>query len=100
MAVFPSARPSPEPAGGRRPAALLDEAAAVASDPQRAARARRHAIRAAAQATRSLQSTANLSTSAIVGQVRSTALDLLRGLGEDRAAAVATIRAAARDDAT
>jgi uncharacterized membrane protein YgaE (UPF0421/DUF939 family) len=68
-------------------------------DPQRTSRAREHAVRAAAQATRSLDSTANLSTSALVGQVRSTALDLLRGLGDDRDAAAATIRAAARDPA-
>jgi hypothetical protein len=66
-------------------------------DPQRAIRARDHAVRAAARATHSLELTANLSTSAIVGQVRSTALDLLRGLGEDRDAAAATIRAAQRE---
>jgi uncharacterized membrane protein YgaE (UPF0421/DUF939 family) len=83
--------------------AIRDLAAAVRvlapalDDPQRASRARHHAIRAAAQATRSLESTANLSTSSIVGQVRSTGLDLLRGLGEDRDAAAATIRSAARD---
>jgi uncharacterized membrane protein YgaE (UPF0421/DUF939 family) len=83
--------------------ALRDLSAAVRAlapaldDPQRASRAREHAIRAAAQATLSLESTANLSTSAIVGQVRSAAVDLLRGLGEDREAAVAAIRAAARD---
>jgi uncharacterized membrane protein YgaE (UPF0421/DUF939 family) len=83
--------------------ALRDLSAAVRAlapaldDPQRASRACQHAIRAAAQATLSLESTANLSTSAIVGQVRSAAVDLLRGLGEDREAAVAAIRAAARD---
>jgi uncharacterized membrane protein YgaE (UPF0421/DUF939 family) len=66
-------------------------------DPQRTSRAREHAVRAAARATQSLESTANLSTSALVGQVRSTALDLLRGLGDDRDAAAATIRAAAHD---
>jgi uncharacterized membrane protein YgaE (UPF0421/DUF939 family) len=83
--------------------ALRDLAASVRAlapaldDPQRASRAREHAVRAAAGATRSLESTANLSTSAIVGQVRSTALDLLRGLGEERETAAAAIRAAARD---
>jgi murein L,D-transpeptidase YcbB/YkuD len=72
--------------GERRPLApALD-------DPQRASRARAYALRAAARATQSLELTANLSTSAIVGQVRSTALDLLRGLGEDRDAAAATIQ--------
>jgi hypothetical protein len=65
-------------------------------DPLRASRAHEHAVRAAARATLSLLSTANLSTSAIVGQVRSTALDLLRGLGEEREPAAAEIRAAAR----
>jgi hypothetical protein len=85
--------------------ALRDLAASVRAlapaldDPLRASRAREHAVRAAARATLSLQSTANLSTSAIVGQVRSTALDLLRGLGEDREPAAAAIRAAARDGA-
>ena len=86
--------------------ALRDLAASVRAlapaldDPQRASRAREHAVRAAARATRSLESTANLSTSAIVGQVRSTALDLLRGLGEERDTAAAAIRAAARDVAS
>jgi uncharacterized membrane protein YgaE (UPF0421/DUF939 family) len=86
-------------------AAIRDlEAAARAlapalDDPRRAERAREHALRAAASATRSLQSTANLSTSAIVGQVRSTAVDLLRGLGEERDAAVAALRSAASLDA-
>jgi uncharacterized membrane protein YgaE (UPF0421/DUF939 family) len=85
-------------------AAIRDlEAAARAlapalDDPRRAERAREHALRAAASATRSLQSTANLSTSAIVGQVRSTAVDLLRGLGEERDAAVAALRSAASLD--
>jgi uncharacterized membrane protein YccC len=80
--------------------ALRDLAASVRAlapaldDPQRASRAREHAIHAAARATHSLAMTANLSTSAIVGQVRSTALDILRGLGEERDAAAATIRAA------
>ncbi len=83
-------------------AALRDLAASVRAlapaldDPLRASRAREHAVRAAARATLSLLSTANLSTSAIVGQVRSTALDLLRGLGEEREPAAAAIRAAAR----
>lgn len=83
-------------------AALHDLAASVRAlggaldDPALAGRAREPALRAAARATRSLESTANLSTSAIVGQVRSTALDLLRALGDDRETAAAEIRAAAR----
>jgi uncharacterized membrane protein YgaE (UPF0421/DUF939 family) len=78
-------------------AASVRALAPALDDPQRASRAREHALRAAARATQSLELTANLSTSAIVGQVRSTALDLLRGLGEERDAAAATIRAAPRD---
>ncbi|MDX6689769.1 MAG: hypothetical protein QOG15_1226 [Solirubrobacteraceae bacterium] len=70
--------------------------AAALDDPTLAPRAREPALRAAARATRSLESTANLSTSVIVGQIRSTALDLLRVLGEDRETAVAEIRAAPR----
>jgi uncharacterized membrane protein YgaE (UPF0421/DUF939 family) len=66
-------------------------------EPELAHRAREPAVRAAALATLSLESTANLSTSAIVGQVRSTALDVLRVLGDDRETAAAQIRAAARD---
>lgn len=64
-------------------------------DPMLAGAAQEHAVRAAAAATRSLESTANLSTSAIVGQVRSTALDLLRALGDDRETAAAKVRSAA-----
>jgi uncharacterized membrane protein YgaE (UPF0421/DUF939 family) len=82
-------------------AALHDLAASVRAlgpaleDRTLAATAREPAVRAAARATRSLESTANLSTSALVSQIRSTALDLLRGLGDDRESAVAAIRAAA-----
>ena len=35
-----------------------------------------------------------MSVSAIVAQVRATAVDLLRGLGDDRASAVAAVRSA------
>jgi uncharacterized membrane protein YgaE (UPF0421/DUF939 family) len=85
-------------------AALRDLAASVAAlapaldDPQRTPGAREPAVRAAASATRSLQSTANLSTSAIVGQVRSTAVDLMRVLGEDHEAAAGAVRAAAASE--
>jgi len=80
--------------------ALRDLSASIAAlapaldDPAVTERARAPAERAAARATRSLESTANLSTSVIVGQIRSTALDVLRALGEDRETAVARIRAA------
>jgi uncharacterized membrane protein YgaE (UPF0421/DUF939 family) len=56
--------------------------------PERVDRVRDSALRAAATATRVLEETGNLSVSVIVGQVRSTATDLLAGtgLGADRAA--------------
>jgi uncharacterized membrane protein YgaE (UPF0421/DUF939 family) len=89
--------------------ALRELAAAVRAlapsldDPARAGRAREHAVRAAARATLSLERTANLSTSVIVGQVRSTATDLLRAIGIDHDEATAAVRAAAaqaaRDEA-
>jgi hypothetical protein len=39
------------------------------------------ALRAAARSTAALEETGNLSASVIVGQIRSTAVDLLRSLG-------------------
>ncbi len=54
------------------------------------------AVRAAARATRVLEETANLSVSVIVGQVRSTAVDLLRGTGMPLDDAQARVREAAR----
>jgi len=76
-------------------AASVHALPAALDDPAASPRAREPALRAAARATLSLESTANLSTSAIVGQVRSTALDLLRVLGAERQAAAAQVRAAA-----
>jgi uncharacterized membrane protein YccC len=52
------------------------------------ARVREHALRAAATATLVLEGTGNLSVSVIVGQVRSTATDLLVGTGLDSDKAV------------
>jgi uncharacterized membrane protein YgaE (UPF0421/DUF939 family) len=79
-------------------AASVRALAAALDDPAHAPRAREPAVRAAARATRSLAGTTNLSASAIVAQVRSTALDLLRALGEDRDAAAAEIRGASAQD--
>jgi hypothetical protein len=63
----------------------------------RTARAREQALGAAGRATLGLEQTTNLSVSVLVGQVRSTAVDLLQGLGMDDAdARVAVRRAAAR----
>jgi len=57
--------------------------------------ARVAAIRAAGRATLALEQTGNLSVSVIVGQVRATATDLLRGLGMEREDAVRVVRQAA-----
>ncbi len=82
--------------------ALRDLASAVvalAPDPldgDRGARARTHVLDAAARATLGLERTANLSASVIVGQVRSTATDLLKGLGASDDAAVDDVRRAVR----
>src|SRR4051794_34306252 len=84
-------------------AALRDLAAAVTAlapsldDPTRAERAREHALAAAGRATLGLERTANLSASVIVGQIRSTATDLLRGLGEGPQEAADDVRHAAAD---
>ena len=84
-------------------AALRDLAAAFTAlapsldDPQRAERAREHALAAAGRATLGLERTANLSASVIVGQIRSTATDLLRGLGEGTDQAADDVRHAAED---
>jgi uncharacterized membrane protein YgaE (UPF0421/DUF939 family) len=68
-------------------AALVDE---DAGDEARAA-----AIRAAGIATLVLERTGNLSVNLLVAQVRSTATDLLRVLGLERAEALQEVRAAA-----
>jgi uncharacterized membrane protein YgaE (UPF0421/DUF939 family) len=57
---------------------------------------REAALRAAGGATRALEQTANLSVSVIVGQVRSTAVDLLRVLGMSGEDARRRVREAAR----
>jgi uncharacterized membrane protein YgaE (UPF0421/DUF939 family) len=58
---------------------------------------REPALRAAATATVVLERTGNLSVSVIVGQIRSTAVDLLSGAGMDYDAAVEAVRAAVRE---
>jgi uncharacterized membrane protein YgaE (UPF0421/DUF939 family) len=58
---------------------------------------REHALRAAATATLVLESTGNLSVSVIVGQVRSTATDLLAGAGMEPGAAVEEVSRAVRE---
>ena len=56
---------------------------------------REPALRAAAQATLVLEQTSNLSVSVIVAQVRSTAVDLIRGWGLGREDAERLVREAA-----
>jgi uncharacterized membrane protein YccC len=65
-------------------------------DPGRAGEVREPALRAAGQATLVLERTGNLSVSVIVGQVRSTAVDLLRGSGMSFEEAVEAVRGAVR----
>ena len=55
------------------------------------------ALRAAGRASAVLERTGNLSVSVIVGQIRSTAVDLLAGGGMDYDAAADAVRAAARE---
>jgi uncharacterized membrane protein YgaE (UPF0421/DUF939 family) len=66
-------------------------------DPRRAAAVREPAVRAAVEATLVLERTGNLSVSVIVGQVRSTAVDLLRGSGMSYDEAADAVRSAVRD---
>jgi uncharacterized membrane protein YgaE (UPF0421/DUF939 family) len=69
--------------------ALEDEAAVQA--------VRDAALRAAARATHVLEGTGNLSVSVLVGQVRSTATDLLRGTGMNYEEASRAVRKAAQE---
>ena len=55
---------------------------------------REPAVRAAGQATLVLERTGNLSVSVIVGQIRSTAVDLLRGAGMSYDEAAEAVRGA------
>ena len=62
-------------------------------------RVRAPALRAAARATLVLERTSNLSVSVIVGQIRSTATDLVTGTGMDAPEASAAVREAAASEA-
>jgi len=66
-------------------------------DPDRGGAVREPALRAAGQATLVLERTGNMSVTVIVGQVRSTAVDLLRGSGMTYDEAADAERAAVRD---
>lgn len=67
-------------------------------DPDRADAVREPALRAAGKATLVLENTGNMSVSVIVGQVRSTAVDLLRGSGMPYDEATAAVRGAADEE--
>jgi len=83
--------------------ALRELAAAVRGlgetldDPERAEAVRGPALRAAGKATLVLQRTGNMSVTVIVGQVRSTAVDLLRGSGMSYDEAADAVRGAAAE---
>ena len=83
----------------RELAAAVRALGAVLDDEDRAEAVREPALRAARQATLVLQRTGNLSVSVIVGQIRSTAVDLLRSTGLSYDEAADAVRAAADDDA-
>jgi uncharacterized membrane protein YgaE (UPF0421/DUF939 family) len=87
----------PEPV----PAALRDLAEAIRTldryfeYPEEEPPVDEYALRAAARATLVLEQTANLSVSAVVAQVRATAVDLLRSWGLDKDRAEELVREAA-----
>jgi hypothetical protein len=86
--------------------ALRDLAAAVRAlgealdDNAHADAVREPALRAAGKATLVLERTGNLSVSVIVGQVRSTAVDLIRSTGISYDDAAEAVRAAVHDEET
>ena len=101
-------RPARDRPGRERPARALRRAPSSSAprSARCAARSRiraaprpsaRPALRAAGRATRVLERTGNLSVSVIVGQVRSTAVDLLRGTGLSYEEATVAVRAAVRE---
>lgn len=71
----------------------------IIDDPAHGADVADPALRAAGRATLVLEQTANLSVSVIVGQIRSTATDLLRSTGITRSDAHRMVRAAAAQEA-
>jgi uncharacterized membrane protein YgaE (UPF0421/DUF939 family) len=78
----------------RELAAAVRAAGDALGDPRARERIRTHALDAAATATLVLENTGNLSISVIVGQVRSTATDLLAATGMDTDDATEAVRRA------
>jgi hypothetical protein len=87
--------PAPVPDSLRDLAETVRTLDAYLEDPAGRPVVREPALRAAAQATLVLDQTANLSVSVIVAQVRSTAVDLIRGWGLAREEAERLVREAA-----
>jgi hypothetical protein len=81
----------------RELAAAVRAAGDALDDAHTVERIRRHALNAAATATLVLETTGNLSVSVIVGQVRSTATDLVAATGLDTEDAVDAVRRAVDD---
>jgi hypothetical protein len=69
----------------------------VLEQPETAARVHEPALRAAAAATYVLERTGNLSVSVIVGQIRSTATDLLAATGMSQDEASEEVRRVGRE---
>ena len=78
-------------------AAAVRALAPALDDAEKAGAVREPALRAAGLATLALERTGNLSVSVIVGQVRSTAVDLLRGTGRSYDDATHAVRQAAQE---
>src|SRR5215207_6071188 len=78
----------------RELAAAVRALGQVLDDPDSGEAVREPAVRAAGQATLVLERTGNLSVSVIVGQIRSTAVDLLRGAGMSYDEAAEAVRGA------
>ncbi len=88
----------PEVAGALRElAAAVRAVDGALEDPDRRGSVREPALRAAVQATQVLESTGNMSVSVIVGQVRSTAVDLLSAMGTSHDDGAEALRAAVRE---
>ena len=88
----------PDVAGALRDLArAVDALGGALDDPGRADEVREPALRAAAEASLVLERTGNMSVSVIVGQVRSTATDLLTATGMSYEDATETVRHAVRE---
>ncbi len=81
----------------RELAAAVRALDAALDDPERAGAVRAPALRAAGRAMLVLERTGNMSVSLIVGQIRSTAVDLLRGAGMSYDEAAEAVRTAVRE---